>query len=197
MENNFKIKSSYNAIIFEKDECKFLISKAPDNDIWFETEEDEVSFDFRFSSRILQEWQTFNLFNNLLKRIIGRYYLDEDNNEYSTLPPDFINMESKTITWHSDSENDNVLQIQYLGDIIRIKITKSVKSNSSNRVRIRTDGSDYDRYYQEFTLLFQQLVELATKFELQEKQQISQSSTKKEQPTKKLSLKFFQKKGNK
>lgn len=110
MENNFKIKSSYNAIIFEKDECKFLISKAPDNDIWFEAEEDKVSFDFRFSSRILQEWQTFNLFNNLLKRIIGRYYLDEDNNEYSTLPPDFINMESKTITWHSDSGNDNVLQ---------------------------------------------------------------------------------------
>lgn len=63
-------------------------------------------------------------------------------------------MESKTITWHSDSGNDNVLQIQYLGDIIRIKITKSVKSNSSNRGRIRTDGSDYDRYYQEFTLLF-------------------------------------------
>lgn len=193
MENNFKIHTINSTVVLEKDSKKISINRAPDDDIWFESAEDIATFDLRFSSRVPSEWQTFNLFNNLMKRIIGRFFLNEDNNEYSTLPEDFIDMENKTITWHSDSGTDNVLQLQYLGDIIRIVIKKAEKEHSYNRVRIRTDGSDYERYYQEFTLFFQQLIILAHSFEEKEKKQepVMPAQSVQTPEARKLSLKRF------
>lgn len=181
--DNFKIKVSYNTVSLEKGENKFTINKAPDNDIWFEANEDIATFDLQFSSRITAEWQTFNLFNNLLKRIVGRFFLNEDNSEYSCLPNDFIDMDNKTITWHSDSGSDNVLQLQYLGDIIRITIIKAPKENGYNRVRIRTDGSEYGLYYQEFSLFFTELFSLANRFALSEKKK-EEALSPKETPNK-------------
>lgn len=178
MPKEFKISLINNTIILTKDDKKFSINKAPDNDIWFESPEDNLSFDLRYSSREADEWQTFDIFNNLMKRIIGRYYLSDDNKtEFSILPSDFINIESKTVTWHSDSGTDNVLQLKYLGDIIRVTITKAPKENIYNRVRIRTDGSDYDRYHQEFTKFYQELLIFAFKINEREKNQNQEEPT--------------------
>ncbi len=168
----FKISLINNTIILEKNNKKIAINKAPDNDIWFESNDDKISFELRYSSLESNEWQTFDIFNNLMKSIIGRFYLSGDNEkEFSTLPCDFINIETKTITWHSDSGTDNVLQLQYLEDIIKITITKAPKENAYNRVRIRTDGSNYDRYHQEFTKFYNELLIFAFKITEREKRQ--------------------------
>lgn len=157
-EKNFTITKFNNSIILEKEKISFSVNQAPDNDIWFETSIDNLSFDISFVSEEFIEWQTYNIFYNLLKSIIGRYFLNDDSNIYSNLPEDFIDGENKTITWHSDSEVDNILQLQYLEDRIRINMIKDAKKKGSNKVRIRTNGSDYNSYYQEFTFFYQQLL---------------------------------------
>lgn len=100
-----------------------------------------------------------------MKSIIGKYILnDDDKNKYSILPNDFIDLENKIITWHSDSEKNNVLQLQ-----------------------LRTNGSTYEDYYQEFERFFDELFSFAYQGNLVRSQI---GSTNEENPTiqKKLSL---------
>ena len=89
-EKNFTITKFNNSIILEKEKISFSVNQAPDNDIWFETSIDNLSFDISFVSEEFIEWQTYNIFYNLLKSIIGRYFLNDDSNIYSNLPEDFI-----------------------------------------------------------------------------------------------------------
>ncbi len=186
-QKSFNITPSYSYVKIEKDGKFFVINKAPDNDIWFETKEELLTFDLSFSSIEFAEWQTYDVFYNLLKAIIGRYFLNGDNKEYSNLPKDFIDMENKVITWHSDSATDNVLQLQYIDDIIRIKLIKSPLNKGENKIRIRTNGSDYDRYHQEFTFFYNQLFILAHK--LEEKAAIKKVESKQTSTERKLTLK--------
>ena len=156
----FKISSVNGTIILEKDNNGVAISQAVDGDIWFSTSLDEFLLELKFSSRNREEWQTYLVFENLMKTIVGRYVLSGDcENEWSRLPKDFINLENKTIIWHSDSGTDNVLNFVYDKKCIKISIIKSKEANEhiTNAVRIRTDGSSYGYYYQEFTQFFHQL----------------------------------------
>lgn len=156
----FKISKVNGTIILEKDNNGVAISQAVDDDIWFSTSKDEFSFELKLSSRNYKEWQTYLVFENLMKTIIGRYMLDGDyQKEYSRLPKDFIDLENKTIIWHSDSGTDNVLKLEYDERTIKISISKSkdTKGYETNAVRIRTSGSSYEYYYQEFTQFFHQL----------------------------------------
>ena len=163
-EKDFKISCYNYTIIIQKGSQEFLIKQSNDNDIWFFTSQDEMNIELSLSSKNNFEWQTYIVFEYLMKIIIGRYVLNGDNEkEYSHLPGDFIDLETKVIIWHSDSDIDNLLKLEYADNgIIKIAIQKQEdsKKHYTNSVRIRTSGSEYGCYYQEFLEFFKHLMSL-------------------------------------
>lgn len=184
---DFTIRKSNQSIILEKDNQTFSISQGLDDDIYFSTNQNELVFDLNFSSRNYPEWQTYIVFEYLMKSIIGRYILNEDNKkEYSHLPKDFIDLDKKIITWHSDSGTDNILNLEYIDNkIIRVSLTKDKDSKEyyNNSVRIRTSGSNYEYYYQEFLEFFRHLWML--------EQRLNKPKEEIKQPKKRSLLKRF------
>lgn len=191
MDNIFEIKNGYSGIIVEKNGTSFSVEKGPDGDIWFNSL-NNIELPIGLYSRNQEEWRSYLIFENLMKAIVGRYVLSDDSKDgYSLLPKDFINLESKTITWHSDSNQDNILQLKFREkeitlSIVRDKNTSDRNSNNSIKVRIRTSGSDYGYYYQEFERFYSELSRFAYQIESSKTQNISTSD--KTSPTKKLSL---------
>ncbi len=162
----FKINNISGSIIISKDGESIEVSQTLDNDIWFATRDDEISLDISMYSRNRHEWQTYVVFESLMKSIVGRFILNgDDKDEWSMLPKDFIDLDNKTITWHSDNGKDNVLKLSYSEKTITITITKDSKTKSfyTNTVRVRTDGSSYGYYYQEFTKFFRELMQLESR----------------------------------
>lgn len=162
-ESDFKISKVNGTIIIEKEGHVLTISQAVDSDIWFATAKTELSLEISMYSRIFPEWQTYMVFEKLMKAIVGRYMLSGDNKDkYSGLPKDFVDLDSKVITWHSDSGTNNILKFGYNERTITISISKSkdASTHETNTVRIRTSGSSYEYYYQEFLEFFRCLSEL-------------------------------------
>lgn len=163
MGEKFKISRHSYTISFEKNDQVFKIFQTNDDDIWFATSQESMDVGLSFASRNYSEYQMYMIFEQLMKSIIGRYILTgDDKNEYSRLPKDFIDLENKVIIWHSDGESNSTLRFEYTDGVIRISIYKNInsKGKKNNSVRIRTDGSDYGCYYQEFTEFFKQLLML-------------------------------------
>lgn len=159
---DFKLVGTCSGVIFEKDNKKFSVTKGIDGDIWFESSDANLSMDINFSSRNRSEWRSYEIFEDLLEHIVGKFVLRKDvlgrgNLRYK----DFIDIENRVITWHSDSSLDNVLRISYTKEKVNISITKdpSAKEHMNNGVRIRTDGSEYGTYYQQFTKFYTQICE--------------------------------------
>ena len=166
VDNNFKISKVNGTIFIEKNGEQLAISKLIDDDIFFSTSKDELLLEISMSSRNHSEWQAYMLFENLLKSIVGRYMLNGDNKkENSRLPKDFIDLDNKVITWHSDSGIDNILKFSYNENSITITMEKRKNSSNqeNNSVRIRTSGSRYEYYYQEFSNFFDSLRNLENK----------------------------------
>ncbi len=165
-ENVFKISQINGSIVLSKDGKSIEVSKTLDDDIWFSTHEEETILEITMYTRNRSEWQTYIVFESLMKSIVGRFVLNgEDKRDWSMLPKDFVDLENKIIIWHSDSGTDNVLKLTYSERIITISIIKDSKAKSyyTNTVRIRTDGSSYEYYYQEFTKFFSELVQLESR----------------------------------
>lgn len=192
---DFTIRKSNQSIILEKDNQTFSISQGLDDDIYFSTNQNELVFDLNFSSRNYSEWQTYIVFEYLMKSIIGRYMLNGDNvQEYSYLPKDFIDLDKKIITWHSDSGTNNVLKLEYIDKkIIRVSLTKckTSKEHYNNSVRIRTSGSNYEYYYQEFLEFFRHLWMLEQRLNKPKEEIKKQSNEVITQPKKRSLLKRF------
>lgn len=118
-----------------------------------------------------------------MKLIIGRYILSgDDKDEYSSLPKNFINLDDKTIIWHSDTQEDDILQLQLTEKEIIVSLTGDKKINNSFnnsiKVRIRTSGSEYGRYYQEFEKFYSELSRFANQIELEKNQIEEKEKTK-------------------
>lgn len=177
MANIFKIKQGYSSITIEKNGSKFNIEKSSDGDIWFDSLND-MELQISFNSTNQEEWQSYVILERLMKLIIDKYVLNEDKKyEYSYMPKDFVDIENKTIIWHSDSENENILKLQLNQNEITISILKDKNVNNRNsnntiRVRIRTNGSDYGDYYQEFEYFFNELSSFSQQVESIKKQNI-------------------------
>lgn len=163
-EQDFKIHIVANSIIISKNNESFSVENV-DGDILFESAIENFETKISFYSRNHEEWQIYVIFESLIKAILGRYILhDDDKNKYSLLPKDFIDLKKKTIIWHSDSGRDNILKLQYVNNEIKISIIRENSQNHiPNRVRIRTSGSNYDFYYQEFEKFFSELYMLVSK----------------------------------
>lgn len=157
-----KLKVNGKTIIFEDDVNSFEIFQSSDNDIWFISENPNIQCVLDFSSRNIEEWKTFEVFSYLIKEIFGNYIL-EDYNTFTMLPDDFIDLNNKIITWHSDSGTNNVLKLAYDSKRIAISRKKDPKAsqNSNNGVRIRTSGSNYGIYYQFFIRFYKELLNLS------------------------------------
>lgn len=184
MDNSFVIKHGYNSVSIEKDGTKFSVEKGPDGDIWFNSANNNIKLPINFYSRNRKELKSYIIFENLMKSIVGRYILNgDDKDEYNILPKDFIDLKRKTITWHSDSEKDNKLQLQFGEKEIIVSITR--EENTSNRtynnaikIRIRTSGSSYEYYYQEFERFFNELLSFAYQVESMNKRESSSTENK-------------------
>ncbi len=143
-----------------------------------------IKLPISFYSGNQEEWRSYVIFENLMKSIVGRYILNgDDKYEYSFLPKDFVDLERKTITWHSDSEKDNKLQLQFGEEEIIVSLTRG--ENDSNRtynntvkVRLRASGSSYEYYYQEFERFFNELSSFAYQVESMNKKDIPVNETK-------------------
>ena len=194
-QQDFKISRNNYAVVIEKDNQRFSITQSNDDDIWFSTWQKEINIELSLSSRNYAEWQTYIVFEYLMKSMVGRYMLNSDNKkEYSRLPKDFIDLENKVIIWHSDSGIDNVLKLEYTDEkTIKISISKSKDSKEydPNSVRIRTSGSEYGYYYQEFLEFFRHLILLEQRLN---KNVESVKQHKKEEPKKLSLIKRFGKK---
>ena len=192
MDNFFEIKYCDSGVIITKDGASFRVEKGPDGDIWFNSSNCNIELAISFYSRNQDEWRCFIVFEYLMKSLIGRYILNGDDKDgYSSLPKDFINLDNKTITWHSDSEYDNMLQLQLKEKELIISIIIDNNSNNRNysnstKVRIRTSGSSYEYYYKEFERFYDELSSFAYSIELSKNQDASAND--KNSTTKKLSL---------
>lgn len=180
MDNTFEIKGDYNNITIEKNGAKYRIEKSPDGDIWFISYNDK-DLEINFYSNNIEEWNSYVIFERLIRLILGKYILYE-NKPFSSLPDDFVDLNNKSILWHSDGNNDNILKIQFKENLITISILRDKKINNRNtnnpiKVRIRTNGSDYGNYYQEFKYFFDELVNFTIQINEMKKQNTSINET--------------------
>lgn len=164
MEKHFEIKEDHGDIIIGKDGKRFSVEKYPDGDIWFCTANPSLSVPIDYHSRREpEEDETYRVFEGLMKSIIGRYYLYNDTG----LPEDFINIENQSITWHSDTDPDNTLKLQLSDHSIYVMLYQEVLNavlKEKIKVRIRTSGSQYGYYYQEFEKFYHELSLLASRY---------------------------------
>lgn len=172
MESKFHIEGDfYDGFLIEKDGVHFSIDKRIDGDIWFRSSSDVLELPINRFSREEDELETYKVFEDMMKLIIGRYYLSGDaHSQYNCLPKDFIHTSQKTITWHSDSGREDILKLQLSGNDIFVSLIKdmryavdSARHDKSVRVRIRTSGSDYGYYYQEFEKFYHELSQLTSR----------------------------------
>lgn len=159
-QGKLDFKGDDSHFVLEKDGQKISIWQTVDNDVWFGTKSDEVCIELR-DARDFKERALHRDFKEFMKSVIGRYLLEDSDMEFSNLPSDFIDLKNKTIIWHSDNGNDNLLKIVYDDNVVRIYIIRGAKSKSTDTiVRVRTDGSDYMYYYQEFLNLFNEIKQI-------------------------------------
>lgn len=160
-KDKFELYKNGETCVLRNGNTACFIRQAVDEDIFFSTAEEKMELKLEAGSRNYSEWQTYLVFEELMKSVFGRYILN-DYLKYQSLPEDFIDLENKIITWHSDSGTDNVLKLRYLENAIKITITKEkgAAHSKGNIVRIRTAGSDYGYYYQEFLAFYRKLVAL-------------------------------------
>ena len=153
-----EIRKVDNTISFDNDLGKILIRKFVYDDICFECDKDNTLFEIN-NSRDYKERQVYDVFRTLIFEIAGNYALDEYKDN---LPIDFMDFDNRIITWHSDGEKDNILKLTYSDEKILLEIIKDIhaKDFNPNRVRIRTDGSDYSHYFEHFNALFDRLSNL-------------------------------------
>ncbi len=128
-----------------------IIDKTINNDIWFESNKSDITIEFNMYSHNTDEYYLFLSFEYLLKNILGRYVLYEDKKN-KLLPVDFIDLKNKTITFHSNSEYDNILKIKFENQSIILSLSKCnyAGKNIKNCIRIKSQDSDYGIYYQDF-----------------------------------------------
>jgi len=158
-----KIKTNGNTVFFIGKDNKndFCVNQANDNDIYFMSENPNITFTLEKLAIEHPEYQTYKLFDSLIKEMVGNFVMDE----YATfLPKDFIDIPNKTITIHSDSGSDNTLKFQYVKDgNLTITIIKgpNVPDYYNNAIRICTSGSRYNYYWHYFVKFYKALTQLA------------------------------------
>lgn len=172
MDKKFEIYNINNCVIIRKEDSEICIEKRCDGDIWFHSPKGNEELNIAFHSRREpEEEDCYTIFKSLMKSIFGRYVLNDDyKDEYSYLPKDFIDLDNKVMTWHSDTIAENTLKIQYDSQVITISLirTDNKDYDSPIRVRVRTSGSSYGHYFEEFEIFFREITRFSEKNKTQE-----------------------------
>lgn len=161
-----RLKLSGEKVILEDEENSFEISQNINNEIYFRTKKNNMTLllNLSFHPENIEEWKSFELFASFIREIVGNYIL-EDDSKLQVLPKDFIDLENKLITCHSDGLDDSIIELLYSNDSIAISIKKSSNNeiNNDNVVKIISGrcGSSYGNYYQFFVKLYRELLCLA------------------------------------
>ena len=156
MKMKFIMKKCYGGVSLQRGNQEIQITQAIDNDLFFQTsgKTSSITLDISSDSSELKAYQSFR---QLIITLFGEYIIKE-HYPYD-LPEDFINIDNKTIIWHSDMGTNDYLKLQVTNDTINISLLKTDNDKGkSNIVRIRTNGSDYGNYYRPFITLFQSLI---------------------------------------
>lgn len=159
MNGKFEIRIQEASVSLDTENGSLYIRRAIDDDIWFSVSKSLFEIDISNWSRNIVERKVYLIFESLMKSIIGRYILSGDYG----LPDDFIDLDKKAIVWHSDSDEDNILWLEYVKDGIKVCVLG--KRQDKTLVRIRTSGSNYGYYYQEFEEFYKRLCEVAYQLE--------------------------------
>lgn len=162
-QDELKIRRINNGIILEKEGKAISISIALDDDIWFNTKSNNAAITLKLGSRNDIEYQTYLIFESLMKSIIGTYFLHDDNNEFSMLPSDFIDLNNKTIILHSDHDLDNVLSLKYDSHTIVFVLYNNKSAEDFISAELRASGSEYHTYYKDFNNFIRELSILESK----------------------------------
>lgn len=173
MDNSFKIEKGYGSLLIGQDGKCLGMDRRIDGDLWISSSSDlEIPItkynSFRYG---VEETSTYNLFEKLMIVVFGRYVLKDYGDEYSDLPKDFIDLDNKTITWHSDGGGNATLQLKAVDNQIIISILGQEKDDKTRWVRVRTSGSEYGEYYNYFISLYRDLEKLIDRIEKQEQGQ--------------------------
>ena len=167
MENTFKIEKNLGSISIKKDGKSFSLDRRIDGDVWLGSSYDiEIPIERYYSSYYgLDETATHKLFENLMIVVFGQYVLEDYNDEYNGLPKDFIDLDNRTITWHSDGGGNSTLKLKAIGNQIIISIIGEKEKDKTRWVRFRTSGSEYKEYYNFFIALYRDLEDLISRIE--------------------------------
>ena len=173
MVKNFEVQNIDNCVVIRKGDSNICIDRGCDGDIWFHSPKGNEELNIAsHSRREPEEDECYKILKSLMKSIFGRYILSNDyKDKYSNIPKDFIDLENKVVTWHSDSLDENTLKIQYDENKIKIGLVRTDKKEDYNipiRVRIRTNGSSYGNYYEEFETFFDEITKFAESNKIKE-----------------------------
>ncbi len=164
-EENFTISLNDNKILINKGDKKLCIYRDINNNINFIANNQNLVLLFDSFSNNIQERKVAKLLDNLMKRMVGNYFLSGDyDNMTSVLPKDFINLVENKITWYDDEAMDSQLILTYDNRFIKLELTQNpqLKMAPVTEVKVVTTGSVYDYYYVEFEELWNQLVAMST-----------------------------------
>lgn len=156
-----ELNDSFLGIEIRDKDKMFEIYKTRDQDVWFVSEYPNVTFEFDGDSENKVEYQLSQMLMTIIGKIIENYSVNSTLGK--NLPDDFIDLNRKKITLHSDGYNDNKLELLLSKDKkVVLSIIKDSKAsiNHNNAVRIRANGSKYQDYYK----LFKEFYKLLDQF---------------------------------
>ena len=162
MPGDFFLSKTEPIIKIETGEGVLEIVKDKDDNIVFKSDKNRLDLIINFYTEELEEWQSYHIFQEFFHRVVGRYYLDKDD-EFSgpKIPEDFINAEERTITYHSDKTNlGNSLVLTSLDNKMMISLISSGPVRPA-KVTVSKKDSGYFGYYQEFNKLYRALCVIA------------------------------------
>lgn len=162
MSKDFNLSKAEPTIVMETEDGVLEIVKDRDDNIIFKSNKNRLDLVINFYTEELEEWQSYHIFNEFFHRVVGKYYLEKDD-EFSgpELPEDFVNAEDRTITYHSDKTNlANSLVFTFLDNKMKVSLISSGPVKPA-RVTVSKKQSGYFGYYQEFNKLYRALGSIA------------------------------------
>ena len=162
MSKEFDIDKKEVSVVLSNDNNSIRISKLSNDDIYFSTSSKNSEVIIDYYSQSYEEWQSYLLFSEFMNRLVGRYVLrDPGADKMTRLPDDFVNIEEKTITCHSDDTNDSsTLRLTFL-DNNKIKVALSRKSYRPAKIKISSRDSMYADYYRDFKRFYEAMSSIA------------------------------------
>lgn len=155
MYNDFKLNNVLNEITINKNGNNIMIKRLENGDISF-TSYGDTNIVINGFSNNQEECMTYSVFENLLKNLVGDYYLNRDEMYF---PKNFFNLDTKTFTFHSE---DAYLKLRFEGSKINLSVKDTVLIEK-DRIQFYNIYSDFNKFNNDMLFLFSYLGKLKNK----------------------------------